>query len=104
MGGYTAYTYHGNKDFDMFDSPHANATMNQDGESFFRHLKDDVSQASNSPPFSEAEPVSPPCPAMFLDSVIEDWKAIASYHTGEAGWAKNCPQPYGSATIQAMVV
>jgi len=104
FGGYAAYTYYGNPDFDMFDSAEADATMNEDGANFFRNLIADVADVENSPVFVEVDPATQVCPAKLGDSDLEDWKAIKSYDTGEAHLAKNCPRPYGSSSVEATVV
>lgn len=90
ISGFTAYTYYGNVDFDMYDGPYANATMNKDGAAFLKSMQsigDEPTDASGD------RPMVPFCPPEILKVPMADFNEITIYDTGPAGWAINCPHP-----------
>mmetsp|Transcript_124340 Transcript_124340/g.398146 ORF Transcript_124340/g.398146 Transcript_124340/m.398146 type:complete len:423 (+) Transcript_124340:209-1477(+) len=90
IDGFTAYTYSGNKDFDMFDSPLANATENEDGHHFFSGMK----ALGDEPQTNPAPSQRPTCPSTILGDAITSYHDVQTYNTGPAGEPSGCPKPY----------
>lgn len=93
VDGFVAYTYYGNKDFNMFDSDKANASELQDGKNFFERLNHTGDEPQVSP--SEGGMV-PECPTTIHGEDIGDYNDVQFYSTGPTGWAPSCPKPYQS--------
>lgn len=92
VDSFIAYTYYGNPNFDMFDGPGADATINQDGINFFNqtsHAGVDIERAP-------VDTVVPVCPSTLLGATLDPVDNIPWYDTGSTGWAPQCPKPYDS--------
>jgi len=90
FSGFWAYTYNGNKDFDMFDKPNAKGNIEVDGTNFFNSLKKIGDMTSRDPGATVAYPS---CPPEILGHTLSDYNDVEWYDTGAAGWAQSCPEP-----------
>jgi len=96
MDGFVAYTYYGNKDFNMFSSEESDAQINQDGKNFFERLNH-TGEEPQSEPTEDA--VAPECPETILGIEIGSYHDVKAYTTGPTGWAPSCPKPYDSKNL-----
>lgn len=99
IDGFAAYTYAGNKDFDMFDGVTAAATELPDGTNFFTKM----ATIGSEPTPVQSDGNLPSCPSDILGSAIVDYTTINWYDTGDTQHPSQCPPPYGSSSRAAAI-
>jgi len=96
--GFFAYTYHGNQDFNMFDSASSTATENDDGRQFFKQLE----SVGAGPASDHVDVKRPECATTLYGTKIDLVYDVHEYDTGATGWAPSCPKPVPAWPVERL--